>query len=142
MEDSKEGSKNVLVPEIFCALSILLNEDSDISALENDLLKAGIRCQKKRKPKCEPLVRLDLAIIQYERFWELDSALAKMFSTINWSLSQLKGIVNKYRGDIYIDIAFYQYGIYPALTISGDNMKKIRELEANISIDPFDCSEG
>lgn len=142
MEDSKEGSKNVLVPEIFCALSILLNENSDISAFENDLLKAGIRCQKKSKPKCEPLFRLDLAIIHYERFWELDSALAKMFSTINWSLPQLKGIVNKYRGYIYIDIAFYQYGSYPALTISGDNMKKIRELEANISIDPFDCSEG
>lgn len=133
--------EDISVPEIYCALSICVDKSVDISFLEKELNDLGIYCQKIHKPRCEPIIGIDVAFIEYEKFWKLDSALSKMFSTIKWSYVQLKDVVNKYGGEIYIDIAFCHYGIYPALVISGDNMKKIRELEANISIDPFDYAE-
>ena len=86
------------------------------------------------KPKCESLVSLDIAIVKNERFWYLDDALTKMFSKIV-QIEQLKELVSKYKGTFCIDIAFYQNGTYPALEFIGDNMKKIRFLEADISID-------
>lgn len=39
-----------------------------------------------------------------------------------------------------INIAFWQYGTYPALSITGKNMEYIRLLQADIDIDPYDGS--
>ena len=84
------------------------------------------------------MVCLDIAIVKYEQFWELNDALTKMFLGVGDCLHPLKNIISKYQAETYIDIAFYHYGTYPALSIYGGNMEKIRFLEANISIDPFE----
>ena len=63
-----------------------------------------------------------------------------MFSRVDNYLNKIKEITKKYNGKICIDIAFYEYGTYPALLFSGENMKKIHYLEADISIDPYSMS--
>lgn len=83
----------------------------------------GILEIKVHRPKYESLVSLDIAIIKNERFWYLDDALTKMFSKID-RIEQLKEVVSKYGETFRIDIAFYQYGTYPALEFIGDNIEK------------------
>ena len=137
MNDKMKNNGLGAVPEIYSAICISFNEDAAIDLIIEELNTAEIGMIKMRKPKFEASVVLELAIVYYERFWELDEALTKMFGQVAGRLEQLKNIANKYRGKMYIDIAFYQYGTYPALIFCGENMEKIRFLEADISIDPY-----
>lgn len=124
------------IPEIYCAISIVFKQDVEVDEIVSSLKEMGISEINVCRPKCEPLVSLDIAIVKNEQFWYLDDALTKMFSKIN-AIEHLKEIVSEYGGAFCIDIAFYQYGTYPALEFIGDNMKKIRFLEADISIDAY-----
>lgn len=125
------------IPKIYCAISISFKRDADISAITDSLRQIGIKKFKVCTPKCEPVVCVDIAILKNEPFWYLDEALTKMFQQIENCMPALKAIIQKFQGKACIDVAFYQYGTYPALTFFGENMKKIRYLEADISIDPF-----
>lgn len=127
---------NKQIPEISCAISIVFEQDVEVDEIVSSLKEMGISEIDVCRPKCEPLVSLDIAIVKNERFWYLDDALTKMFSKIN-AIEHLKEIVSEYGGAFCIDIVFYQYGTYPALEFIGDNMKKIRFLEADISIDAY-----
>lgn len=125
------------IPEIYCAISLSFNKDIDTFSISNDLKKFGIQNIEIHKPKCEPIVCIDIAIIKNEPFWYLDEALTKMFLQVENRLTNIKEIIEKFHGKVCIDVAFYHYGTYPALKFSGENMKKIRYLEADISIDPY-----
>ena len=125
------------IPEIYCSISVSFSNDIDIQPIIFELNKIGILDIQIVTPKCEPIVNLDFAIIYYESFWYLSEALTKMFSKIDYCIVELKNIITTYNGKFSIDIAFYQYGTYPALEFEGENMKKIRFLEADISIDPY-----
>lgn len=127
----------IQIPEIYCSISIMLNENADIGALIEKLKQLGIANIKIITPKYETTIGLEIAIVKNEKFWYLDEALTKMFSQIDNCLVQLKKIIDIFEGKICIDIAFYQYGTYPALEFVGENMKKIRFLEADISIDAY-----
>lgn len=124
-------------PEIYCAISVLFERDADIPSITDALSKIGIHDFKICIPKCDPVVCIDIAIIKYEPFWYLDEALTKMFRQVENSISDLKEIIKKFQGKVCIDVAFCKHGTYPALEFSGENMKKIHFLEADISIDPF-----
>lgn len=124
------------VPEIYCAISMLVRQEAQIEKIVSRLTEIGIKEIKVCKSRSEPVISLDFAIVKNERFWYLDDALTKMFSRIK-RIDQLKEIVNEYKGNMRIDIAFYQHGTYPALEFCGSNMEKIRFLEADISIDAY-----
>ena len=124
------------MPEIYCAISIVFEHNVDIDEILFGLRKIGISEIKVCSPKCESLISVDIAIVKNEKFWHLDDALTKMFSKIA-RIEELKEVVSKHKGNFCIDIAFYQYGTYPALDFVGDNMKKIRFLEADISVDAY-----
>ena len=124
------------MPEIYCAISIVFEHNVDIDEILFGLRKIGISEIKVCSPKCESLISVDIAIVKNEKFWYLDDALTKMFSKIV-RIEELKEVVSKYKGNFCIDIAFYQYGTYPALDFVGENMKKIRFLEADISVDAY-----
>lgn len=124
------------IPEIYCALSVIFDRNVDVEQITESLKKSGISEMKVQKPKCEPILSLDVAIVHYEAFWYLDDALTKMFSKIH-SVSRLKEIVYDFGGTFCVDIAFRHYGKYPALEFSGENMETIRFLEADISIDAY-----
>ena len=138
MGDCRKVIKTVRIPEIYCALSLFLHNDIDEEFVLNELHKIGICNATVRKPKCEPSICVDIAVVRYEHFWDLDSALGRMFLQIDSCLDNIRNFAITYSGEIYIDIAFCHYGTYPSLIFCGDNMKKIRYLEANISIDPYD----
>ena len=127
---------NKQTPEIYCAISIIFEQSVNVDEIANSLRKMGISEINVCRPTCESLVSLDIAIVKNERFWHLDSALTKMFSKIV-RIEELKKLASKYKGSFCIDIAFYQHGTYPSLEFIGDNMKKIRFLEADISIDAY-----
>lgn len=123
-------------PEIYCALSIVLNRDENIEIIIDEIHKLGILETKIIMPKFENIITIDIAIIQYEKSWYMDEILTKMFSKIDHCLIDLKRIIEKYHGIFCIDIAF-SHDIFPALEFSGENMSKIRFLEADISIDAY-----
>ena len=127
----------VRIPEIYCAISIMLNENANIEALIERLNRLDIVDIEITAPKYESIVSLEIAMVRNEKFWYLDEALTKMFNQIDNYLVQLKNLIDIFEGKVCIDIAFYQYGTYPALEFMGENMKKIRFLEADISIDAY-----
>ena len=131
-------NEKVQTPKISCAIVVRLDERINVSLVIHDLQKIGIHNVVTRKPRYDSSVCLSVVLVHNEEFWEINTALDKMFSKINSCLPQFKRIVKKYGGTVYIDVAFYQYGTYPALVFSGKNMEKIHYLEANISIDPYD----
>lgn len=134
---NEADESDVQIPEIYCSVSIKLNENINRNQMLDELLQLGIQKVKFIAPKMELCTYFEIAVVRNERFWYLDEALTKMFGQIDTKLQDLKKMVDKYGGSFGIDIAFYQYGTYPALEFVGENMRKIRFLEADISIDPY-----
>lgn len=133
----KDIDSNENIPEIYCALALGFDENVCTEEIVDSLKKIGILEMKICRPKCGSEIYFDICVVNNERFWYLDDALTKMFSKIECKPQQLKDIVQKFKGTILVDIAFCQYGTYPALEFVGENMKKIRFLEADISIDAY-----
>ena len=125
------------IPEIYCAISIILDKNVDLSEVKMRLVQIGVCEIKECYPKYDSIVSLDIAIIENENFWHLDDALTKMFLKVNNVLDELKGLVKDFNGKFLIDVAFYHYETYPSLEFLGENMEKIRFLEADISIDAY-----
>ena len=136
MKSEKESLKDQ-IPEIYCALSVSAEENESISYIAEKFQQLGISEYEIITPKFDSYANINFAIVRNEKHWYLDDALTKMFSKIDDCLPQLKKIVDDYGAKLCIDIAFYQHGTYPALEFIGDNMSKIRFLEADISIDAF-----
>ena len=129
------------IPEIYCSLAAVFSSEVNATQILDEFGSAGIDCFAVRKPKVEPTVIIEVAVVRAEKLWSIDEALSKLFSSIDKSLCEFKRIVMKHNGTSLIDIAFYQYGTYPSLFFQGENMKKIHFLSANISIDPFWVAE-
>ncbi|MBR3956082.1 MAG: hypothetical protein IKJ63_11485 [Clostridia bacterium] len=126
------------MPEIYCA--IVLNFDKIIAEappFTDDIKTMDIKGVKFWLPKHRKGSKLTIAEIYYEKFWDLEDALTHLFQIVDGKLPTIKEINKKYNGKVLLDIAFYQYGTYPSLTLDGQNMEKIRFLEADISIDPY-----
>lgn len=132
----KKKKSNKQIPEISCAISIVFEHDVDIDKIVFNLNEMGLSEINICKPKYESLISLDIASVKNARLWYLDDALTKMFSKIN-NIELLKEMVSEYGGTFSIDIVFYQYGTFPALEFVGENMRKIRFLEADINIDAY-----
>lgn len=137
MKSKVQISESDSIPEIYSAISLVFDRNTNIISVISELNKHDIYDIKIRRPRNELTTCLDLAVIHNERFWELNDALTKMFSKVENCLGELRNIATKYHGEVYIDIAFYQNGTFPALVICGQNMRNICFLEANISIDPL-----
>ena len=73
------------VPEIYCAISMLVRQEAQIEKIVSRLTEIGIKEIKVCKSRSEPVISLDFAIVKNERFWYLDDALTKMFSRIKTS---------------------------------------------------------
>lgn len=139
MENNKIQGK---MPEIYCCIIVHYDKaDKDDYRILEEIKKIGVYVEKILETKDKSNIDIEIAVVYYENFWYLHDALTKMFSQVDDHLSELKAIVDKYKAEVIIDIAFYQYGTYPALEFSGANMQKIHLLNADISIDPYDMSE-
>ena len=138
-------------PEIYCSIVLLFEQDEDAVQASEFFGKIGLKDYELRQPKLWMMRKLnldyprktyiDIATVRYELFWNLDDALGKMFRKIDAHLKEIKQVIDTYHCESLIDICFYKYDTYPALSISGENMAKIRFLEADIEIDPYDMSD-
>lgn len=67
--------------------------------------------------------------------WHMEDLLAELLSLCD--TSQILHTINEFNGEVLIDLWFYHYDSYPSLYFGGRNMEIIRNLHANISIDPY-----
>lgn len=127
-------------PEIYSAMTFEYDKDEDAEMAVKEFTSMGVSDIEVVKPQCSSITKISIATVKNKRLWDIDEALTIMFSRVDNYLNTIKEITKKYNGKICIDIAFYEYGTYPALLFSGENMKKIHYLEADISIDPYSIS--
>lgn len=127
-------------PEIYSAMTFEYDKDEDAEMAVKEFTSMGVSDIEVVKPQCSSITKISIATVKNKRLWDIDDALTIMFSRVDNYLNTIKEITKKYNGKICIDIAFYEYGTYPALLFSGENMKKIHYLEADISIDPYSMS--
>lgn len=124
------------MPLIYCCICIEIKTIYGIKNILCDFENLGIKNVLYKKTKKGDVYIFQIAVINYSSFWYLNEALKMMFEKIP-QLYKLKKMVKTLNGTIWIDIAYYHYKTHPALVISGINMKKIKFLDANISIDPY-----
>ena len=136
MELFKDRS-TMSIPDIYLAISISLENENNLNIFIDKLAHIGIKDINIITPKYENLTYIEIATVKNDKNWYLDDALKKMFSQIDHCIIELKSLIDEYKGKVCIDIAFYHYDSFPALEFFGDNMKKIRFLEADISIDAY-----
>ena len=125
------------MPEIFCSISIHTHTADNAQIICKQLGTLGVNVLEEKISKEHDLVRIVIAREDYSANWYLDEVLASLLSQIKVSLSQVREIAHLHNAGIQIDIALWQYGTFPSLSIAGDNMRKIRELEADIDIDAY-----
>lgn len=134
MNYQREESES-MNPEIYCAISLSVDTSTNIAAIKKQLTELGIAEIEVRYPKCLPEILIEFAIVRYEHCWEVDHAISKMFFIVENHLSKIKEICAANNGNICIDIAIVEHGMYPALLFSQENLRKIHALDATISID-------
>ena len=127
-------------PEIYSAMTFEYDKDEDAEMAVKEFTSMGVSDIEVVKPQCSSITKISIATVKNKRLWDINDALTIMFSRVDNYLNTIKEITKKYNGKICIDIAFYEYGTYPALLFSGENMKKIHYFEADISIDPYSMS--
>lgn len=125
------------IPEIYCDLSLLFPVECDDGILQHIIaISAGAFINSESSAKC-----LIVAKTGYLKTWYLDEALAQLFRKIEAILPQIADLAQAHGTKALVNIAFWQYGTYPALSITGKNMAYIRALQADIDIDPYDGSD-
>lgn len=137
LKDIIEDSSIDRIPEIYCSIVLSFDKNINIKSIIDSLNSIGISDLKICEPKFEPIISVEIAIVDNECFWDMNDALMKMFSKVNKCMIALKKIVEIFSGKACIDISFCQYGTYPAMVVSKEIIKKIDFLEADLSIDPY-----
>jgi hypothetical protein len=124
------------IPDIYCALEVICPAPSPSDGFEdqlNQIMGTPIVPTK----SFDGELFYTLAETGNVPSWDLTDILNQMFAMLNGKLSDLKQLVRSYGYSFYVDVAFYHHGTYPTLNFSGEAMKNIIFLEADISIDPY-----
>ena len=125
------------MPNIYCAINVRFANENDALYAIKQLAELSVKTTEYRKPKVIGQGYFSIACIKNKPYWYLDDALKDMFAMIDHCLPQICRIIKQHCGRSLIDIAFYHDERYPALVFEGENMRKIRMLEADISIDAY-----
>ena len=67
--------------------------------------------------------------------WDVADLLTTLFAKCD--LENVRAAVEIFDGSVLIDISFRHKDRYPSLLFSGENMKVIHKLGADLSIDPY-----
>ncbi len=124
-------------PEIFCEIAIYF-DNKKIELARKSIMNLSIGpvvCR--RDPLMIGFSYINFARVYYKQYWDIDDALTEMFSKIDVYIPQICEIINEFQGKAMIDIALCVYETFPALLFSGENMRKIHMMNADISIDPY-----
>lgn len=116
-------------PTLYGAIVLFFPHTDTTASLQTELSQYGDICIY------EECIEVTYKEIKKLRAWEIDDMLTSLFEKCD--LENLRNLSEKYSGKILIDISFTHGETYPALLFSGKNMETIRDLRADISIDPF-----
>lgn len=120
---------NAKKPCLNASFLIVFSKETDIEAVQS-LLPAGSSVAYNPNEICVTITEVKEC---YD--WEIDSVLTELFARCD--LSHLKGIAEKFSGQIHIALWYYHYETQPAIIFEGENMQIIRQLNADLSIDPY-----
>ena len=118
-------------------LTLIFQEETHLSQALALLKESGVPVLWIGKPKSGSEVSVDVAEIKNKRCWHIEEALTELFAQVEGQLETIRSIAVRYGGTVFLDLAFDHFETYPSLVFSGENMKKIRALEADIGIDPY-----
>ncbi len=124
------------IPSIYCALLVFCSDLTATKELEV-VLSQCLGHPIHSSIGSDGNASFDLVETGYVQSWELNDVLDILFLKIDGKIEAIKQVIQKYTCKAYVDIAFHQYGTYPALNFYGEVMKKIIFLEAEIGIDPY-----
>ena len=123
------------VPEIYCALSVSYNSETSANKFAGEVSSIARGTPKIFSPKLGSSWIVEVAVVENERFWVLNEALAKLFAQIQTEKAQINSLIKKYGGDVTIDIAVYESQTYPAIFLSQEIVSEICFFNAQIGID-------
>ena len=122
-------------PEVYCSLSLSFNENANMTMISEELSTLGLNIIKEVRPRHQACTIIEISVLRYEQFWNIDQALSTLFSMIHADLQAIREIVEAHDGETYIDIAIVANETYPSILFSKENMMRIHALNAQISID-------
>lgn len=126
------------LPEIYCDIMLVFPDDCD--NIPKCFEGTGITPSIPGRHRKTSSGRWIIAKTDYLKEWYLDEALAILFKKVDTVFPRIIDLMKNHNARAIINIAFWQYGTYPALSITGKNMEYIRLLQADIDIDPYDGS--
>ena len=121
-----------IIPEMGC--SIHINNCDSFSKVIDELERIGVNDFHIIKPMYFQETICEFSLTK-TKTWYLDELLSMMFLKVQDIFEQLISIIKRYKCQVVIDIWFYHEDSYPALTICRENIKKIYDMNAEISID-------
>lgn len=124
-------------PEIYCALTMFVPFESG-DAVFHYAKDHGLSLTAKNTC-CNGIEhRFIVAEVYYAKSWHLDETLSQLFEKVRRIVPQLLHMMQEFMARFALEIAFWQYGTYPSLSITGKNTEIICLLKADIDIDPYD----
>ena len=125
------------LPEIHCSILAVFKGAQCRDDIVQTISQAGISIARTIWTPRRGATSLVFAETGYRRAWYLEDVLAEAFSSMKCDLCRLKEIVQENAGHLWIDIAIRCNENVPAVTFSGENMQKIRDLCADIDVDLY-----
>ncbi len=120
------------IPTIQIALLIYCSDESIKELLLKELTENKIAYRLTKNASI-----LEIGGVRSEKDWEAGDVLKTVFKNAEVILPLLKSWSETKQIKVMIDVVFYHEERFPALVFEGENMKIIRELQADISIDPY-----
>lgn len=126
------------LPSIQCSLQIVFPISCNPTFIENDFRQYGWDLGFFTQPKQGDVIVFTVFSSGYMKSPYLDRVLTALFEAVSNLVGKVNCIAQKYNGVVWIDVSIRSFGSTPGLALMGNNMRLIRVLEANISIDIFD----
>lgn len=121
--------KKETIPNLYGAIVLIFPEETSKARIM-DILHEHIDYQT-----CENSIEVIYREIKEFYSWEVDELITALFDLCNFdAINAARELLN---ARILLDISFVHYEKYPALVFSGNNMRQIHTIQAEISIDPY-----
>lgn len=117
------------MPDLYGALVLIFPPDT-LDRRIKELLQEDLTCRI-----FEECVEVIYREVKHYSCWEIDDLLTKLFGLCNFDI--IRSAQKNLAAKVLVDISFVHRETYPALIFEGENMKRIHELQADISIDPY-----
>lgn len=117
------------MPDLYGALVLIFPPDT-LDHRIKEILHEDFKCDIFKE-----CIEVRYREVKWFSGWEIDDLLTKLFGLCNFDI--IRSAQKNLAAKVLVDISFVHRETYPALIFEGENMKRIHELQADISIDPY-----